>query len=46
VSAPLAWDEVARSQSLVLGPADALERVERLGDLFAPVLLLEQRLPR
>ena len=40
VSTPLAWDEVAAAaahpRGLVFGPAEVLERVERLGDLFAP----------
>jgi bifunctional non-homologous end joining protein LigD len=45
VSTPLAWDEVERRPPLGFAPAEALERVERIGDLFAPVLELEQRLP-
>jgi len=38
VSAPVRWDEVASCADpydLVFGPADALERCEHLGDLFA-----------
>jgi bifunctional non-homologous end joining protein LigD len=46
VSTPLAWDEVERRKPLAFGPGEVLERVERLGDLFAPVLELEQPLPR
>ncbi|MGH9035638.1 MAG: non-homologous end-joining DNA ligase [Acidimicrobiia bacterium] len=51
VSAPLHWEEVEAIQA---GSGDrtgavdagtALERVERDGDLFAPLLALEQRLP-
>jgi bifunctional non-homologous end joining protein LigD len=39
VSAPVSWEEVARgSEGLLFGPAEALERIERLGDLFAPAL--------
>jgi bifunctional non-homologous end joining protein LigD len=51
VSTPLAWDEVTKgakgkgAESLVFGPDDVLERVNRLGDLFAPVLTLKQKLP-
>ncbi len=52
VSMPLRWDEVERAaqrldaSALVFDSARALDRVERLGDLFAPVLTLAQRLPR
>ena len=47
VSTPLAWEEVERSGAeLYFGPAEALERIERLGDLFAPALSVVQRLPR
>jgi bifunctional non-homologous end joining protein LigD len=51
VSTPLAWEEVERvaesgeGSSLVFEAGDVLERVERHGDLFAPVLALEQELP-
>jgi bifunctional non-homologous end joining protein LigD len=51
VSTPLAWDEVERAlehedaDSLVFEAGDVLERVERDGDLFAPVLELKQELP-
>ncbi|MGI8926691.1 MAG: DNA ligase D [Tepidiformaceae bacterium] len=52
VSTPLAWDEVAAALAaedaalLTFDSAAALSRVERLGDLFAPMLTLEQSLPR
>lgn len=52
VSTPVTWDEVERAVKrddpglLVFDWADALERVERQGDLFAPVLKVRQRLPR
>jgi bifunctional non-homologous end joining protein LigD len=52
VSTPLAWEEVeAVTESedpgaLVFTAADVLERVAAQGDLFAPVLRLEQALPR
>jgi len=51
VSAPLHWDEVEAIQGGAGHPAGAvdaptvLERVARDGDLFAPLLTLEQRLP-
>ena len=45
VSTPLAWDEVAGDpQRLVFEIDDVLERVSNRGDLFAPVLTLQQRL--
>ena len=45
VSMPLAWDELDDPSALAFEWEDALERVERVGDLFAPVLTLKQRLP-
>jgi bifunctional non-homologous end joining protein LigD len=51
VSTPVAWDEVeaaAKSgdaSKLVFEAGDALKRIEQHGDLFAPVLELEQELP-
>ena len=51
VSTPITWDEVERTVSagdpepLVFAAPSVLERVERLGDLFEPVLKLVQRLP-
>jgi bifunctional non-homologous end joining protein LigD len=48
VSTPLAWEELEAARSaddLVFSPADALERLERDGDLFAPVLSEVQALP-
>lgn len=51
VSTPVSWEEVERCLAkkdpnlLVFESAQALERVEKLGDLFAPVLTLKQRLP-
>jgi bifunctional non-homologous end joining protein LigD len=51
VSTPVTWDEVERAvekddvSSLVFEAADVLERVEQHGDLFAPVLELQQKLP-
>ena len=49
VSTPVSWDEVeaaaAGEAELVFEAADVLARVTEQGDLFAPVLTLEQRLP-
>jgi bifunctional non-homologous end joining protein LigD len=51
VSTPVTWDEVERCVEaadpgvLVFDSAAVLERVERLGDLFAPVQTLKQQLP-
>ena len=47
VSTPLSWDEVEEgdADALVFEAEDVLARVESRGDLFAPVVELEQRLP-
>ena len=49
VSTPVSWDEVEEcasgSNPLVFEAGDVLERVEDVGDLFAPVLEVEQQLP-
>lgn len=51
VSTPVEWEEVARAkkkrsaEALVFTSEDALERVKRHGDLFAPILTLRQKLP-
>jgi bifunctional non-homologous end joining protein LigD len=51
VSTPVNWDEVERcaekgeADLLVFEGSDVLKRVEKHGDLFAPVLELEQTLP-
>src|SRR3954467_8915731 len=47
VSAPLTWAELADAgeRALLPSPEEVLERVQALGDLFAPVLSREQRLP-
>src|SRR6201991_4757245 len=50
-STPISWDEVEHAAakgdaaSLVFEAPQVLERLERHGDLFAPVLELEQQLP-
>jgi bifunctional non-homologous end joining protein LigD len=52
VSTPVTWDEVAlclkkQDPELLVFTADqVLKRVEKLGDLFAPVLKLKQKLPK
>jgi bifunctional non-homologous end joining protein LigD len=52
VSTPVSWDEVEEAlaagaaEMLVFDSADVLERVEAHGDLFAPVLELQQELPK
>ena len=52
VSMPVRWDELIeaerakRGQSLYFEPAAALARLEEIGDLFAPVEKLKQKLPR
>jgi bifunctional non-homologous end joining protein LigD len=45
VSTPVSWDEVDRAENLVFTPAEVRERVRKMGDLFQPVLELEQALP-
>jgi bifunctional non-homologous end joining protein LigD len=51
VSMPVTWDELKRAakksdaDSLFFRPADALKRIKKFGDLFAPVLKLKQTLP-
>ena len=52
VSTPLRWHEVetaarqGRAALLQFQAPAVVDRVERLGDLFEPVLSMEQRLPR
>jgi bifunctional non-homologous end joining protein LigD len=49
VSLPVTWDELKKQQrdpdALFFSPADALKRIAKQGDLFAPVLRLKQTLP-
>ncbi len=51
VSTPITWDEVERAHNkkdakmLVFESQDVMARVEKLGDLFAPVLTVQQKLP-
>jgi bifunctional non-homologous end joining protein LigD len=52
VSTPVTWDEVSRTlkkkdAGLLVFEADAvLKRVDKMGDLFAPLLTLKQKLPK
>jgi bifunctional non-homologous end joining protein LigD len=52
VATPVTWEEVERAVdaddpgAVTFLPGDVLERVERLGDLFAPVRGLRQQLPK
>ncbi|HYP05235.1 MAG TPA: non-homologous end-joining DNA ligase [Bryobacteraceae bacterium] len=46
VSTPVTWEELRTADSLYFNPEAALERFEALGDLWAPVLKLKQRLPK
>jgi bifunctional non-homologous end joining protein LigD len=52
VSTPVTWAEVAGAlkkkdaQRLSFGCEEVLKRVEKLGDLFEPVLSLKQKLPK
>ena len=52
VSTPITWDEVEKAadsgdgSELVFEASDVLNRIEQHGDLFAPVLELEQELPK
>jgi bifunctional non-homologous end joining protein LigD len=51
VSTPVTWDEVERALKqkdpalLVFEAMQTVKRVEKMGDLFAPLLTLKQRLP-
>ena len=51
ISMPLTWREVARAgkarerAALDFTPTEARKRLKKVGDLFAPVLTLKQRLP-
>jgi bifunctional non-homologous end joining protein LigD len=52
VSTPVKWEEVERclkkkdAGTLVFEAADVLKRVDKMGDLFEPVLKLKQKLPK
>ncbi|MCU1271304.1 MAG: primase-like protein [Acidobacteriaceae bacterium] len=52
VSTPVTWDEVANTLKkkdaslLVFESQQVLDRVEKMGDVFAPLLTLKQKLPK
>src|SRR4030095_9926414 len=51
ISMPITWEELARAvkrrdeKALFFTAAAAMKRIKRVGDLFAPVLTLKQKLP-
>lgn len=51
VSTPVTWEEVESALKkkdagkLTFGPGDVLKRIQKHGDIFAPVLKLKQKLP-
>ena len=51
ISMPVTWEELAKAvksrkaEALFFKPDAAVKRIKRLGDLFAPVLKLKQKLP-
>jgi hypothetical protein len=51
ISMPVSWKELSRAvqggkqESLSFTPADAIKRIARIGDLFEPVLRIQQKLP-
>ena len=44
VSVPVRWEELERPRKLTWTPDEALARVRRLGDLFAPAAKMKQKL--
>jgi bifunctional non-homologous end joining protein LigD len=52
VSMPISWEELQKarttkkSQALFFTPDQALSRLKKKGDLFAPILQLKQKLPK
>jgi bifunctional non-homologous end joining protein LigD len=45
VSTPVRWEELEHPDALVFEASDVLDRVEEHGDLYAPVVELQQELP-
>jgi bifunctional non-homologous end joining protein LigD len=45
VSMPVTWEELERGKALEFPPGLAIARLRKVGDLFAPVLKLKQKLP-
>lgn len=52
VGIPFSWDELEKllkkgdPDKFLIGPEDALKRIERFGDLFEPVQTLKQSIPK
>jgi bifunctional non-homologous end joining protein LigD len=46
VSMPVRWEELQRPRKLTWTPDEALARVRKAGDLFAPALKMKQSLPK
>jgi bifunctional non-homologous end joining protein LigD len=52
VSTPVRWEEVEQALNkksaaqLIFEAGQVLDRVQKMGDLFAPVLTLKQKLPK
>lgn len=52
ISMPVTWEELRKVAktgniaTLSFGPAAALQRLKKVGDLFAPVLRIKQKLPK
>ena len=45
MSTPVHWEELDDPSGLAFGSDEVLARVEREGDLFEPVQVLQQKLP-
>ena len=45
VSMPVTWEEIEAADDLDFDPDAAIARLEKIGDLFAPVLRLKQTIP-
>lgn len=45
VSMPVTWEELKRAKKLEFTPKEAIARLKKGGDLFAPVLKMKQKLP-
>lgn len=51
ISTPVTWEEVGAAskkkdvKTLTFGPGEVFKRIEKYGDMFAPVLKLKQKLP-
>jgi bifunctional non-homologous end joining protein LigD len=45
VSMPVRWEELEKPRKLAFSPEEAIARLKKLGDLFAPMLKMRQKLP-